>query len=70
VATERDYASVSGGLYGAIDVLARKVTGIASVTSSFELRIAKRDWRMQLGDRFYQQSRADFFASARSSSSA
>ena len=37
--------------------------GVASVTPSLELRIARPGWRMQLGYRFYLQSQASFFAS-------
>jgi hypothetical protein len=37
--------------------------GIDSLTAQMDLRIAKPGWRMNLGYRYYRQSKADFFQS-------
>jgi hypothetical protein len=49
------------GLHPAVRV-AHDSWGIASVTPSLDLRIAKPGYRLQLGYRLYLQSRASFFA--------
>ena len=46
------HTSVRGG---------RDSWGISSITPALELRIARPGWRLQLGYRFYAQTRADFF---------
>ena len=42
--------------------VARDSWGIASVSPSLDLRIARPGWRLDVGYRFYAQSRARFFA--------